>query len=240
MCPRLMHRRWSRTASSAISSRKQLRPAMQLPRRASRQTDRCHRARRHAGAAARAGTGINLRHGRPAKARAETDGSHRAGIAANPTLHTFFRQAIFGDPRLDRPRPLRARVAAQGAILAGGGAGAAEGAFTAFEIHLGIAPCLDDDSCRANRNALAAARTFGAEDLLGTGPGRALRCAAGLEIPPQELSTTDHGKYVFEPRAGFCLRTASDAREFAALSGPDRPAGHREIFVDAYMRVSVC
>jgi len=102
-------------------------------------------------------------------------------------------KATVGDPRLDLPRRCSRLGARQGAILAGDRTGAAERAFSALEIHLGITAHRDDDARRADVHACAATSAGIDEGFFRQRPGRTLRRAAGLEIPPHELSATYHG-----------------------------------------------
>jgi hypothetical protein len=120
--------------------------------------DRRHRAGRHAGAAARAGRGVDFRQRRPARRGLKRIATRVAMVAADPAFHSALWQAGVGHPRLDRPRPGLSIPRWQRAILAGGGAGAAESAFAALEIHFRVAAHDDDDPRRANRDAVAAAR----------------------------------------------------------------------------------
>lgn len=220
MCRRSMRRRWSTIDSSATSSSP-----------ISSHADCGHRARRNAGAATRAGRGIDLGHGRPAKARAEADRAHRARIAADPALHALPSQARLSNLRLDRPGARPIFVTPQRAVPAGSGASTAKRTFAPFEVHLGIAAHHDDDLRRTRRHAIAAARTGGDERRLGQRPGRTLRRAAGLEITPHELSATDHQLYLPEvPGNGFCPLTACRATRCATavpqpISKNPSPAG---------------
>jgi hypothetical protein len=76
-------------------------------------------------------------------------------VAADAALHTTQREAVFGNLRLDRPG--FAAIAHQGAGLAGGDTGAAEGTFPVLEIDLRKAADDEDDLCRTGRHAVAAA-----------------------------------------------------------------------------------
>ncbi len=192
---------------------------------ASVNAERRHRAGGDAGAAARAGVRVDFDHGWPTQARAEADRTHRAMVAADAAFHTSQREAVVGNLGFDRPG--FAAVAAQGAVLADSNAGSAKAAFPAFEIDLRKTAHDEDDLCRTGRNAVAAARTTVDERLFRQRPGRALRSAAGLEITPQELSTTDQDWQKWKRRTGFCLRTAVRASTPIIDSASCSRAGNR-------------
>jgi hypothetical protein len=98
-----------------------------------------------------------------------------AMFAANPAFHSALCQASVGHPRLDLPRRGLSITAWQRAILAGGGAGAAESALAAPEIEFRKAANDDDDPRRANRDAVAAATAGVDEQFFRQRPWRARR-----------------------------------------------------------------
>lgn len=173
-----MRRSWLKIVSSATSSN----------------TDCICRAGRHAGAAARAGSGIDFCHGRSAQTRAETDRRHRAAIAANPAFHTALCEAAVGDSRLDLPGRGLGIGARQGAIPARQRTGSAKRAFAVLEIHFRVAAHDNDDLRRTDGHACATASAGIKEGFFGQRPWRALRPAGRLEITAEKLSAIDHAR----------------------------------------------
>ncbi len=204
-----MPRRWSRTVSSATSSNRYRR----------------NRARRHAGAAARAGIAVDLRNRRPTDARTEAYRGDRTLIAANPALDSFHGQATRPYVRLDRPGPDLQLAVLQRAIAAGFRAFAAERAFAAREIDLRIAVLDADDGRRADRSAGTATRAGAQEQGFGERPWRPLRSPPRTEPSAQEITATDHPRILASANAnGHPGRVAArrDKWRQAEAAAPDR------------------
>ncbi len=180
-----MHRRWLRTVSSAISSNR----------------NRRHRARRHAGAAARAGIAVDLRNRRSANPRTEAYRANRTLVATDPALDTLLGQTIPSRMRLDGPGPDLQFAILQRAIAAGFRAFAAERAFAPREIDFRIAVPDADDRGRADRRAGTATCAGAQEQGFGERPWWPLRRASRTEPSAQEITATEHPRILASTNA---------------------------------------
>lgn len=193
-----MPRRWSRIASSATSSNR----------------DCGYRARRHAGAAARAGVAVYLRNWRYADAGAEPDCSDRTVVAAGPALGSPSRQAIGADCGFDRPGPDLQFAVLQCAMHACLGACAAKAATSAREVDHRVAALQPDDALGACGNTLPTARAACQKQRFCQRPWRAQRRTLATKPATQEIPPTHHRRILSSANGhGHSRERPSDQRQ---------------------------